>query len=232
MNMKNIFIACDTSSIKKVKEIIEQSQFKLKGYKIGYKFGLEFFYSKDGRKFLEKSKVKNLWLDVKLFDIPNTSSAAIKSLRDLKNIAYITVHISGGLEMLKTIKKMVKKHNEKLKIIGVTILTSFSNSTIKRVGHTKSIKNLVKKQALLARSAKIDGVVCSAHEIKFIKKICKKMEIITPGIRFKGEKLNDQKRVMSPKEAFNNGATSIVMGRSIIKGNIKNNIQKLIKSLS
>ncbi len=232
MNMKNIFIACDTSSIKKVKEIIEQSQFKLKGYKIGYKFGLEFFYSKDGRKFLEKSKVKNLWLDVKLFDIPNTSSAAIKSLRDLKNIAYITVHISGGLEMLKTIKKMVKKHNEKLKIIGVTILTSFSNSTIKGVGHTKSIKNLVKKQALLARSAKIDGVVCSAHEIKFIKKICKKMEIITPGIRFKGEKLNDQKRVMSPKEAFNNGATSIVMGRSIIKGNIKNNIQKLIKSLS
>ena len=230
--MKNIFIACDTSSIKKVKEIIEQSRFKLKGYKIGYKFGLEFFYSKDGRKFLEKSKVKNLWLDVKLFDIPNTSSAAIKSLRDLKNIAYITVHISGGLEMLKTIKKMVKKHNEKLKIIGVTILTSFSNSTIKKVGHTKSIKNLVKKQALLARSAKIDGVVCSAHEIKFIKKICKKMEIITPGIRFKGEKLNDQKRVMSPKEAFNNGATSIVMGRSIIKGNIKNNIQKLIKSLS
>ena len=169
---------------------------------------------------------------MKLFDIPNTSSAAIKSLRDLKNIAYITVHISGGLEMLKTIKKMVKKHNEKLKIIGVTILTSFSNSTIKRVGHTKSIKNLVKKQALLARSAKIDGVVCSAHEIKFIKKICKKMEIITPGIRFKGEKLNDQKRVMSPKEAFNNGATSLVMGRSITNGNIKNNIQKLIKSLS
>ena len=84
---------------------------------------------------------------------------------------------------------------------------------------------------MLAKSAKLDGIVCSAHEIKFIKKICKKMEIITPGIRLKGEKLNDQKRVMSPAQAFKNGATSIVMGRSLIKGNIKDNIQKLIKSL-
>ena len=132
--------------------------------------------------------------------------------------------------MLKAVKK-VKKYNKKLKILGVTVLTSFSNSSIKESGYTKSIKDLVKKQALLARKANIDGIVCSAHEIKFIKKICKKMEIITPGIRLKGDKLNDQKRVMSPKEAFDNGATSIVMGRSLIEGNIKNNIQKLIKSL-
>ena len=84
---------------------------------------------------------------------------------------------------------------------------------------------------MLAKKARIDGIVCSAHEIKFVKKICKRMEIITPGIRLKGQKLNDQKRVMSPKEAFKSGATSIVMGRSLIKGNIKNNIQSLIKSL-
>ena len=229
--MRNIFIACDTSKVHEVKKIIKQSQIKLKNYKIGYKFGLEFFYSKNGRRFLEKLKVKNLWLDLKTFDIPNTSFAAIKSLKDLKNISYITVHVSGGLEMLRAIRKATKKFNNKLKILGVTVLTSFSNSSIKKIGHTKSIKDLVKKQALLARAAKLDGIVCSAHEIKFVKKICKKMEIVTPGIRLKGERLNDQKRVMSPKKAFQNGATSIVMGRSLIKGNIKKNIQKLIKSL-
>ena len=229
--MRNIFIACDTSSTKFAKKIIEQSQIKLKNYKIGYKFGLEFFYSKNGRKFIKKLKIKNLWLDIKTFDIPNTSFASIRSLKDLKNLSYITVHISGGLEMLKAVKKAAKKYNKRLKILGVTVLTSFSRSSIKKVGHTKSIKDLVKKQAILARASKMDGIVCSAREIKFIKKICKKMEVITPGIRLKGEKLNDQKRIMSPKEAFDNGATSIVMGRSIIKGNIKNNIQKLIKSL-
>ena len=232
MIMRNIFIACDTNSTQIVKKIIKQSQIKLKGYRIGYKFGLEFFYSKNGRNFIEKLKVNNLWLDIKAFDIPNTSSAAIKSLKDLKNVSYITVHVSGGLEMLKAIKKTAKKYNKHLKILGVTILTSFSQSSIKQIGPTTSIKYLVKKQALLARAAGMDGIVCSAHEIKFIKKICKRMEIFTPGIRLKGENLNDQKRVMSPKEAFKNGATSIVMGRSLIKGNIKNNIQKLIQSLN
>ncbi len=229
--MRNIFIACDTNNIQIVKKIIKNSQIKLKGYKIGYKFGLEFFYSQDGRKFLEKLKIKNLWLDVKIFDIPNTSSSAIKSLKDLKNISYISVHASGGFQMLKSIKKAAKKYNRNLKILGVTVLTSFSNKEIKKVGHTKSIKDIVRKQAMLAKNAKMDGIVCSAQEIKFIKKICKKMEIVTPGIRLKGESFNDQKRVMSPNEAFKKGATSIVIGRSLIKGNIKNNIKKLIKSL-
>ena len=231
MSMKNIFIACDTSNIKIIKKIIKHSQIKFKNYKIGYKFGLEFFYSQKGRKFLEKLKIKNLWLDIKIFDIPNTSLSAIKSLKDLKNISYITVHVSGGYQMLRAIKKAVSKHNKKLKVLGVTVLTSFTNSTIKKVGHTKLIKDIVKKQALLAKKAKIDGVVCSAEEIKFIKNVCKKMEIVTPGIRLIGDKYDDQKRVVSPKEAFKNGATSIVMGRSLTKGNIKHNIQKLIKSL-
>ena len=229
--MKNIFIACDTSNLKEVKRIIKLSQVKLDGFKIGYKFGLELFYSKNGRKFIEKLKVKNLWLDIKTFDIPNTSFAAIRSLRDLRNISYITVHMSGGLEMLKAVKKASKKYNKKLKVLGVTILTSFTNSSIKKVGHTKSVKDLVRKQALLARTAKLDGIVCSVHEIKTIKKISKRMEIITPGIRLKGDKLNDQKRVSGPKEAFSNGATSIVVGRSITKNNIRKNIKRLIKEL-
>ena len=96
---------------------------------------------------------------------------------------------------------------------------------------TPDSQELVKKQASLASSAKLDGIICSGQEARFLKKICKRMDIITPGIRLKGDSLGDQKRVMSPKDAFKNGATAIVMGRSITKGNIKKNIQKLIKSL-
>jgi orotidine-5'-phosphate decarboxylase len=142
------------------------------------------------------------------------------------------VHINGGLDMLKAVRKSSRKINKKLKILGVTVLTSFSNFTIKQIGHTKSVKDLVKKQAKLAKLAKLDGIVCSGYEAKFLNKICKNMEIITPGIRLPGDSKQDQKRVMTPSQAFQNGATSIVIGRSITKGNIKNNIQKLIKSLN
>ena len=229
MKNKRIFIACDTSNLKKVRKII--SHTKTNKLAIGYKFGLEFFYSKNGRKFISKLKNKEIFLDLKLNDIPNTCRSTIFSLKDLKNISYLTVHINGGYEMLKSIKKTAKKVNSKLKILGVTVLTSFSNSSIKKIGHTKSIKEIVKKQAILAKSAKLDGIVCSGYEAKFLKKICKQMEIVTPGIRLQGDDKGDQKRVMTPKNAFKNGATSIVIGRSITKGNIKNNIQKLIKSL-
>ena len=133
--------------------------------------------------------------------------------------------------MLKFIRNAKIKSNKKLKILGVTILTSFSNSSIKKIGHTKTIRDLVKKQAVLAKVAKLDGIVCSGHEAKLIKKICKKMEIIVPGVRIKGDNHGDQIRVVTPREAFKNGATAIVLGRSITKGNIKNNIQKLINSL-
>ena len=230
MKKPKIFIACDTTSTKKITKIIKQS--KTNKLEVSYKIGLEFFLSPKGRNFIEKQKREGIFLDLKLNDIPNTCASAIYSLRDLKNISYLTVHIHGGLEMLKATKKAAKKINKKLKILGVTVLTSFSNSSIKKLGHTKSIKELVKKQASLAKLAKLDGVVCSGHEAKFLKKICKNMEIITPGIRLTGDSKGDQKRIMSPKQAFKNGATSIVIGRSITKGKIKNNIQKLIKSLN
>ena len=226
---KKIFIACDTVNIKKINQIINQS--KTNKLKISYKFGLEFFLSPNGRNFISRIKNKEIFLDLKLNDIPNTCAAAINSLRDLKNISYLTVHTNGGLDMLKAVKKVSKKINNKIKILGVTVLTSFSSSSIRKIGHTRSIKELVKKQAELSKLAKLDGIVCSGYEAKFIKKICKNMEIITPGIRLPGDKKQDQKRVMTPKEAFNNGATSVVMGRSLTKGNIKKNIQKLVKSL-
>ena len=227
---KNIFIACDTVNPKQIKKIIKDTQTKK--LRIGYKLGLEFFYSRSGRSFLSKiDNDKIIFLDLKLNDIPNTCASAVSALKDLKNIKYLTAHISGGYEMLKAIKKSARKINKKLKILGVTVLTSLSNKGLKKTGHTKSIKKLVAQQARLAKSAGLDGIVCSGHETKIIRKNCKKMEIITPGIRLTGNKTQDQKRVMTPKEAFNNGATSIVVGRSITQGNIKKNIQKIIKSL-
>ena len=223
---RNIFIACDTTKPTEVNKIIKSTETK--DLKIGYKFGLEFFYSKKGRAFLSKiNKNKIIFLDLKLNDIPNTCASAIKALQDLKNINYLSVHIGGGYKMLKAIKKSSKK----TKILGVSVLTSFSNKSLKKTGHTKSIINLVIQQAKLAKLAGLDGIICSGHEAKIIKKICRKMEIVTPGIRLSGDKVQDQKRIMTAKEAFRNGATSIVIGRSITTGNIKKNIQNLIKSL-
>ena len=230
---KKIFLACDTTNLSKVKKIINYTQSRK--LKIGYKFGLEFFYSKSGRSFLSKlDKKQTIFLDLKLNDIPNTCASAINSLKDLKNVKYLTVHINGGFEMLKAIKNAKKKMNKNLKILGITVLTSFSNQSLKKTGHTKSIKNLVIHQAKLAKSAGLDGIVCSVKEVKLVKKICKNMEIVTPGIRLAGNNVQDQnkKRVASPKSAFNNGATAIVIGRSITQGSIKNNLQKLIKSLN
>ena len=223
---RNIFIACDTTKPTEVNKIIKSTETK--DLKIGYKFGLEFFYSKKGRAFLSKiNKNKIIFLDLKLNDIPNTCASAIKALQDLKNINYLSVHIGGGYKMLKAIKKSSKK----TKILGVSVLTSFSNKSLKKTGHTKSIINLVIQQAKLAKLAGLDGIICSGHEAKIIIKICRKMEIVTPGIRLAGDKVQDQKRIMTAKEAFRNGATSIVIGRSITTGNIKKNIQNLIKSL-
>ena len=229
MKKQKIFIACDTTNQNLIKKIITHT--KTNKLNIGYKFGLEFFYSKNGRKFISKLKNEEIFLDLKLNDIPNTCAAAINAIKDLKNISYLTVHTSGGYEMLKAVKKVSKKINKKIKVLGITVLTSFSNSSIKKIGYTKSIKDIVKKQAAIAKLAKLDGIVCSGYEVKLLKKICKRMDIVTPGIRLKGDNIGDQKRVMTPKDAFMNGATAIVMGRSITKGNIKNNIQKLIKSL-
>ena len=229
MKHKNIFVACDTSNLSEIKKIIKQTQTtKLK---IVPKFGLQFFYSKNGRKFLENFK-KDFWLDLKINDIPQTALSAIDSLKDLKRCKYITVHASGGLEMLKAIKKKTKTINKGIKVLGVTVLTSLNNKSLKEIGHTKSVNQLVLKQASLIKKSGCDGVVCSAREAKMVRKKYKNLFIITPGIRLPGDNANDQSRVMAPNNAFKNKVSGIVMGRSLIKGNIKNNTQRLIHHLS
>ena len=220
---KKIFIACDTNKISVAQKIIKHSNTKK--LKIGYKFGLEFINSKNGRSFISKIKDKIIFADLKLHDIPNTCASAVKAIKDLK-VNYLTIHLSAGLEALKA----TKKASGKTKLIGVTILTSLDNYSLKQIGYDKELKKLVTHQAKLANKAKLDAIVCSAQEVKYVKKVFKK-EIITPGIRFNSNK-NDQKRVMTPKEAFKNGSDWLVIGRPITKGNIKKNIQTLIDHLN
>jgi orotidine-5'-phosphate decarboxylase len=229
MKHKNIFVACDTSNLSEIKKIIKQTQTtKLK---IVPKFGLQFFYSKNGRKFLENFK-KDFWLDLKINDIPQTALSAIDSLKDLKRCKYITVHTNGGLDMLKAIKKKTKSLNKNLKVLGVTILTSLNNKSLKEIGHTKSVEQLVLRQAGLIKKSGCDGIVCSAQEAKMVRKKYKNLVIVNPGIRLPGDRANDQSRVMTPSDAFKNKVSGIVMGRSLIKGNIKNNTQRLIDHLN
>ena len=217
--MKNkIFIAVDTKSNEKARFIIKNS--KIKNFKVGFKFGLEFLNSKNGRNFISKLKNKIIFVDLKLNDIPNTMSSTVIALKDL-NINYLTVHISSGLKALKDLKKV----SGKTKIVGVTTLTSLDNADLKSFGHKKSLKELVKLQARLARKAKLDAIVCSPQEVGYVKRIFKK-EIITPGIRFKS-KNNDQKRIMSPKEAYEQGSDWLVIGRELTNGDLKDNLRKL-----
>ena len=222
MKKNKIFVACDSTNISKITKIIEETRdTKLK---IGYKFGLEFLNSKNGRPFLSKIKKKIIFADLKLHDIPNTCASAVKAIKDL-NVTYLTIHISSGLAALKAAKKM----SGKIKLVGVTILTSLENKALREIGFNKDVKKLVLDQAKLANKANLDAIVCSAQEVKIVKKVFKK-EIITPGIRF-SSKTNDQKRVLTPKEAYKNGSDWLVIGRPITKGNIKKNLDKLLDHL-
>ena len=221
--MKNkVFIACDSSNINKIKKIIRQTQNS--NLKIGYKFGLEFLNSKKGRDFLSNLKNQITFGDYKFSDIPNTCASAVKAVKDL-NFNYITIHINSGIEALKAAKKV----SGKTKLIGVTILTSLDDKSLKEIGYSKNLKKIVLKQAKLASKANLDALVCSPMEVNMVKKFFKK-EIITPGIRF-SSKIDDQKRVLTPKQAYENGSDWLVIGRPITKGNIKNNLQSLINHL-
>ena len=223
MKKNKIFVACDSTNINKIKEILKKTQTSK--LKVGYKFGLELLNSKDGRKFISKLKDQVIFADLKIHDIPNTCVSTIKAIRDLK-VNYLTIHISSGLKAIKAAKKIAGK----TKLIGVTILTSLDDKALKEIGFSKNVKELVLDQARLANKAKLDAIVCSAQEVRIVKKVFKK-EIITPGIRF-DSKTNDQVRTLSPKQAYKNGSDWLVIGRPITKGNIKKNMQALIDHLS
>ena len=214
---KLIFIACDTNKISKVKNIIAlTSNNKLD---IGYKFGLEFLYSKNGRKFISKIKSKKIFLDLKFHDITNTVLKTCLVASDL-GVWMINVHSGGGKNMMTKCKNELVKSKKKTLILGVTILTSMNENEIREVGYSDNLNDQVLKMAKLCHESKLDGVVCSSQESKLIKSNFKENFIcVCPGIRSDNDKNNDQKRISTPKVAAASGADYIVVGRPITTSN-------------
>ena len=226
--MNKIILALDTTNLKEAIDITK----KIKNKIFTVKLGLEFFnaHGKEGIKKFNEIGITNLMLDLKLKDIPETVYKAIKALDDIK-FSYLTIHGQGGRELVESAKKAASEIKSKPKIMMVTILTSLSDSDLKDIGSDSTVIEQVKKLAKIAEEMKV-GIVCSGHEAKIVRKIIgQNLLIFTPGIRMNEDGKNDQKRVCTPAESIKNGANKIIMGRSLIKGNIEENIDKVSNSI-
>jgi len=226
--VNKIILALDTSNLTEAINIAKKVKDKIFTFKVG----LELFNSsgKEGIKKFNEIGIKNLMLDLKLKDIPETVYKAIKSLNDIE-FGFITIHGQGGKSMIEKAKKAASEIKTQPKIMMVTILTSLNDQSLKEIGSNNSINEQVEKLAMIAKNTGV-GVVCSGHEANTVRKIIgPDLLIFTPGIRMNEDNKNDQKRVCTPKESIKNGANKIIMGRSLIKGNIEENIDKVSNSL-
>ena len=205
------FIALDANSNRKNIEVVKKLHKLVYGFKVGYRS----FYNKDADKLISEIKrnKSKLFLDLKLHDIPNTVSSAIESLKNI-NPDFITLHISGGEEMLKSVLKNIKKFNLKTKVLGVTLLTSLDGKDSKKIYGEKDTNKLIKKLALIATNAKIAGLICSGQDLKSLKSF-KRLLKVTPGVKLLDRK-DDQKRVSFVHDAINSGANFVVIGRELI----------------
>ena len=221
---KNIFVACDVSSQKEILDLLELIHEDISGIKIG----LQYITQRSPKEIRELSKFKKpIFYDGKFFDIKNTLVESVKSLRSL-NVNYATVHILNGLDALKSANKAAQEIN--LKLLGVSVLTSFSNKDLESLGFNGKVEEQVKRLINIAVESNIFGVICSPLEIKMIKEIAPNLKCFTPGIRMENEK-DDQKRTMSANEAINEGSDCLIIGRPITKGNPKENIKKILSSI-
>ena len=209
MNDKKIIVALDSINLYDSKYLVDEIKNQVFAFKIGYDFFLNF--GLDGYNQIKNKKV-NIFLDLKLHDIPNTTKNGIEAIANL-NPYFTTIHITGGDEMQK-IANLSKKN---VKVLGVSILTSIDSAQAEKYYSEKNINNLVGKFVKNALENKLDGVVCSPLEIELVKKISSgKLIIVTPGIRPENyNKNDDQKRFMSPKEAVDLGSNYLVIGRPI-----------------
>ena len=226
-----VIVALDNKNLKEIIAIVKKTKSEVFGFKIGK----EFFYNYgiEGYKKIFKLSPK-IFLDLKLHDIPNTVEKALKAIIKLRPLL-TTIHVTGGDEMQKVSSKL--KRN-KTKILGVTVLTSLNASQTKKYYNNKNINQLVKKFARNAKNNNLDGIVCSPLELKTVRKVVgNKMLIVVPGIRLEKKQINkkdDQKRILTPKEAIKNGADYLVIGRPIVESKnplkVLKEINKSIKS--
>ena len=224
MTNKNIFVACDVSSQKEILNLLELIHEDISGIKIG----LQYITQRSTEDIRELSKFKKpIFYDGKFFDIKNTLIESIKSLKDL-NINYATVHLLNGLDALKAANQAAKKIN--LKLLGVSILTSFNDKDLENLGFNDKIENQVKRLIKIAMEADLHGVICSPLEIKMIKDIAPKLKCFTPGIRMENEK-DEQKRTLNANDAIKEGSDCLIIGRPITKGDPKKNIKNILSSI-
>ncbi len=207
-----IFCAIDTNDLDRACEI----SAKIAPVTGGIKLGLEFFnnFGPQGiERVLKSAPDAQLFIDLKFHDIPNTVAGAVRGICSNFAPAYLNVHASGGKDMMIAAKEACNKNT---KLLAVTLLTSLDDTAIKGIGYKDELSSHVKQLALLTKEAGLDGVVCSAHEIETLRKACgDNFSLMVPGIRPKGSDKGDQKRVMTPNEALNAGATHLVIGRPI-----------------
>ena len=225
--MNKIILALDTTNLNEAIDITK----KIKNKIFTIKLGLEFFnaHGKEGIKRFNEIGIKNLMLDLKLKDIPKTVYKAIKALDNI-NFGFLTIHGLGGKEMIDMAKKGANEIKSKPKIMMVSILTSLNDESLKEMGGGKTVTEQVEKLAKIAKEKEI-GVVCSGQEAKIVRKILgHNLLIFTPGVRMETDDKNDQKRICTPAESIKNGADKIIMGRSLLKGNIEENLSKVSNS--
>ena len=224
MTNKNIFVACDVSSQKEILDLLGLIHEDISGIKIG----LQYITQRSPEEIRELSKFnKPIFYDGKFFDIKNTLVKSIKSLKDL-NVKYATVHLLNGLDALKAANQAAQDIN--LNLLGVSILTSFGDEDLEKLGFNNKVEDQVKKLIKIAMEANLYGVICSPREIKMIKKIAPNLKCFTPGIRM-GEVKDDQKRTMNANEAIKEGSDCLIIGRPITKGNPKENIKNILSSI-
>ena len=208
---KKIIVALDSDNFEEINNILDLIKDHIFGVKIGYEFF--FHFGLEGYKKIQNKNI-NIFLDLKLHDIPNTVKKTIKTILSLKPY-FTTVHISGGDKMLEA-ATIIK---QKIKILGVSVLTSLDNAQVKKYYLRENVNKLVADFTYCAIENKLDGIVCSPHEIEIVKKIAKnKLIIVTPGIRPSSYNIkDDQKRVMGPGKALSLGADYVVIGRPIME---------------
>ena len=226
--MNRIILALDTTNLNEAIDITKKVKNKI----FTVKLGLEFFnaHGKVGVKKFNEIGISNLMLDLKLKDIPETVYKAIKALDDIK-FGFLTIHGQGGKLMIDKAKIAAGEIKSRPKIMMVTILTSLNDENLKATGNNSTVVEQIQKLAKLAKEMNV-GVVCSGHEAKNVRKIIgPNLLIFTPGIRMSNDNDDDQQRVCSPTESVKNGSDKIIMGRSLIKGNIEENLNRVTASL-
>ena len=209
MKRSPIYVAIDTPDIARAKEIAARVHHHVGGIKLG----LEFF-SAHGQAGVREMAALDLpiFLDLKLHDIPNTVAKAVQALNGLQP-AILTVHAAGGLAMMEDAKAAAPVGT---KVVAVTVLTSLDDGDLDSIGVPDDSHAQVQRLTMLARQAGLDGVVCSGNEVRAAKKLWPQGFFVVPGIRpADGNGLADQKRVMTPRQALDQGASILVIGRPI-----------------